>query len=151
MAFISFIDAATMSLISTFLFVFAVVFGLLVYSKVADFSRRINAIIALAVGFFAIMYEPLVTGLTEFMPIAVGILIVLFFAAFIKKVLGGGDVKDSFPIIVVLGILLLLMGLFSDRVAVFLPAGLDANSFLWIVGIVIAVLFFWFIYKYKSS
>jgi hypothetical protein len=149
---IAFIDAALLPQVSTFLFVFAMVFGVLTYSKMGDFSKNINGVLAIAIAFFAILYEPLVIGLTEYMPIAVGLLVVLFFAALVKKVLGGGkDIKDTFPLIIALGILLLLLGLFSDQLAAYLPAGFDAGNVLWIIGIVVVVLFFWFIYKYKGS
>src|SRR3989344_27527 len=125
MSVISFIDPATLPFVSTFLFVFAVVFGLLTYSKVGGFDKRVSGAIAAAIGLFSMAYEPLVTSLTQYMPIAVGLLVILFFVAFIQKVLGGGGEtkKDTFPIIIALGISLVLLGMFSDRLAFYLPTG----------------------------
>jgi len=154
MAVISFLDAGTLPFVSTFLFVFAVVFGLLSYSKVGGFDKRVNGAIALAIGLFSMAYEPLVTTLTQVMPLAVGLLVVLFFVAFVQKVLGGSNdpnkKSDYFPLIIALGILLVLLGMFSDQLVAYLPAGLDVNMVLWGAGILAVVLFFWFIYKTKE-
>ncbi|HLC67369.1 MAG TPA: hypothetical protein VJI12_00640 [archaeon] len=151
MSVISFIDPATLPFVSTFLFVFAVVFGLLTYSKVGGFDKRVSGAIAAAIGLFSMAYEPLVTSLTQYMPIAVGLLVILFFVAFIQKVLGGGENKDYFPLIIALGISLVLLGMFSDRLVGYLPYGIDVNMVLWGVGIVAVLLFFWFIYKTKNE
>jgi len=40
---------------------------------------------------------------------------------------------------------------FGQNLTSFLPAGMDPQSVLWGVGIIIAVLFFWLIYKTKET
>src|SRR3989344_460398 len=129
---IPFIDAATVPYVGTFLLVFAVVYGLLSFagsgkSKFLGFDKRVNAIIAVVFAFFAVMYQPLVLGLQEFMPFAIVGLIVIFFVLFLKKLLGGGGGShDTFPIVVSLGILMLLLGVFREEIAKFVPVGFDS-------------------------
>lgn len=150
MAVLSFLDPAIVPFFSTFLFVFAVVFGLLSVAKIG-FDKRVNAALAIAIAFFASIYEPLVTMLTQYMPIAIGLLIVIFFVVFIKKVLGGeGKDGDNLPILIAIGLLMLLLAMFSDRIVAVLPYGADPNMVLWGIGILFVILFFWFVYKQKN-
>ena len=151
---ISFIDTAYAPFVSTFLLVFGVVFGMLVYSKIGDFSRKINAVIALAFAFFAVVYEPLVLGLQQYMPIAIILFVVLFFVVFLKKIFEGKEgqtMNDTLPIAASLGILLLVFMVQGEGIASFLPGGVDVNTMLWIIGIIFAVLIFYAAYSYKGK
>ncbi|HIG96920.1 MAG TPA: hypothetical protein HA230_01065 [Candidatus Aenigmarchaeota archaeon] len=151
---ISLIDPVVMPFISTFLFVFALIFGLLSYSKIGEFNKKVNALLALAIAGFSVMYEPLVLGMQQYMPIAAAVLIVVFFFALLKKIFGkkeGDKAGDTVPLIITLAVLLLLMVAFGQNLTSFLPAGMDPQSVLWGVGIIIAVLFFWLIYKTKET
>ncbi len=152
MAIIGFLDPATVAQVSTFLFVFGTVFGLMTYSKLLEFDKRVNAMISLAIAFFAMVYEPLVVNLSTYMPIAAGIIAVLFFVMLIKKVLGGEKKeRDTFPILIALGIMLILLGVFSDALIPLLPSGISPDNILWLAGILIVILFFWYIYKTKNE
>lgn len=146
-----FLDPSIIPVVSTFFFVFAVVFGLLVSSKVGEFGKRINAIIALAVAAFSTTYQPLVSLLQDMIPFATIVLIILFFIVFLKKIAGGGRGTDFLPIVVVLGILLLILTVVSDRLTPFIPSGFDTTNVLWIVGILVVILFFFAVYKYTPS
>lgn len=151
---VSIIDPAMLPFVSTFLFVFALIFGLLSYSKIGEFDKRVNALLALAIAGFSVMYEPLVLGLQQYMPIAAALLIIVFFFALLKKIFGkkeGDTAGDTVPLIITLAVLLLLMVAFGQSLTSFLPAGTDPQSVLWAVGIIIAVLFFWLIYKTKET
>lgn len=151
---ISLIDPGVLPFVSTFLFVFALIFGLLSYSKIGEFNKKVNALLALAIAGFSVMYEPLVLGMQQYMPIAAAVLIVVFFFALLKKIFGkkeGDKGGDMVPLIITLAVLLLLMVAFGQNLTSFLPAGMDPQSLLWGVGIIIAVLFFWLIYKTKET
>jgi len=151
MAFIeTFIDPSQIPFISTFLLVFAIVFGLLTYSTFMKLDKRVNALIALAVAMFSVFYEPLVVSLNQFMPIVVIVLIVLFFVAFIKKIFEEKESKDKFPMVITIGILLLVLGVIGDRLAPFIPAGVDPTAVFWIIGLVFVLLFFWAAYKHPE-
>ncbi len=149
---LEFLQPEMVPFLSTFLLVFAVVFGLLAYSNVGKFGKNVNALIALAISLFSIFYPPLVEGLNQFMPVVVAVLLVLFFIAFIKKIFEEKKDKhhDMYPMIVTLGILLLLLGVLGDRFLPFLPAGVEPSTFLWGIGIIIVLVFFWAVYKHQG-
>ncbi len=152
MATVTFISPDVLPFVSTFLFVFALVFGLLSYSKIGEFNKKVNALIALAIAGFSVLYEPLVLTLSQYMPIAAAVLIVLFFIALVKKIFEGKEkAKDTFPMLVSVAILLLLFGTFADRFVAFIPGGFDPSLVLWVIGIIFVLLFFWLIYKYKGG
>jgi hypothetical protein len=155
---ISFLPADTVPYVSTFLFVFAVVFGLLSYAKVFvkddKPDRRINGAIALAIALFSIAYPPLVKGLTLYMPLAIAVLIPLFFIVFVKKVIEedkGKQATDTFPLIVSLIILGMLVYVFEDQIRLLVPLGIDPSAFIWLGGITVSLLFFWLVYKSKKD
>ncbi len=130
-----------------FLFMFAVVYGLLAIAKI--FGDRINAVIAIVFGLFAAFYGPFALFLWIFMPIASIILLVVFFIVFLKKVFSSDEEKktiDLVPLMVIMGIFLLIIGIFWQQ----LPLGLTqlaSSNLLWLVGLIIIVILFWAAYK----
>ena len=150
---IAIFDPAILPVVSAFLFVFALVFGVLNYVKGKDkepmFSKKVNAILALAIAAFSVMYEPLVEGLMAYLPIAAVILIVLFFIMFLKNAFGGKDDNKGtpFPTIVSLAILLLLLGISYTSLTPYIPSELDPSNVFWGIGVLVAIMFFWMIYK----
>jgi uncharacterized membrane protein len=148
------IDPTIAPFVATFLLVFAVVFGLLSYSKMMNFDRRVNALVALAFGLFSIFYPPLVESLYQFMPVVTIALIVLFFLVFIKKIFEEkeeGKQKDTLPTVIALGVMLLVLSIIGGRIEPYLPAGIDLNNLFWIVGILVVIMIFWGIYKYRGK
>ena len=155
------LDPAILPVMSAFLFVFALVFGLLSYVKTEDkdkqkstmFNKKVNAILALAIAAFAVMYEPLVLALQQYLPIAAVVFIILFFVMFLKNALGGKDstTKTPFPTIVSIAILLLLLGISYSSLTPYIPAELDPSNVFWGIGILVAIIFFWMIYKTKDQ
>ena len=148
------IDPTIAPFVATFLLVFAVVFGLLSYSKMMNFDMRVNALVALAFGLFSIFYPPLVESLYQFMPVVTIALIVLFFLVFIKKIFEEkeeGKQKDTLPTVIALGVMLLVLSIIGGRIEPYLPAGIDLNNLFWIVGILVVIMIFWGIYKYRGK
>lgn len=156
---VSIFDPSILPVVSAFLFVFALIFGVLNYVKTEDkdkhkstmFSKKVNAVLALAIAAFSITYEPLVVGLSTYLPIAAIVLIILFFIMFLKNALGGKDntttTKTSFPTIVSLAILLALLAISYRNLTPYIPSELDPSNVFWGIGVLIAVMFFWMIYK----
>lgn len=149
---LDFIDPAIIPFISTFLFVFAVVFGLLTIAKGKEgplFNTRVNAIIALVFAAFSASYEPLVTALQQFIPFAAALLLVLFFFVFLKRIFGGEKGKfDALPFVIVIGFLLLLIGIFWGDIG-FSVFGLSPTNVLWLIGIAIVISIFYAAYKHS--
>ncbi|MBS3054723.1 MAG: hypothetical protein J4431_04255 [Candidatus Aenigmarchaeota archaeon] len=140
----AFIDPQTAPFVAAFLFVFAIVFFLLNKTKIAE--RNVNAVLALAIALFASLYQPLVIGLQEFLPVAV-ILIIIFFGIFFFKDLAGklGE-KDMTSTGMGLAVSLILLALLWDKITPFLPKYLSTDNVLWIVGIAVIALIFYIVH-----
>jgi hypothetical protein len=149
----TFIDPSVVPYLSTFLLVFAAVFGLLAYSNVGSFGKKVNAMISLAIALFSIFYEPLVTGLNTVMPYAALGLLVLFFIIFIKKIFEGKEGKDhdTLPIVAAIAMLLIVLTVAGDQLLALAPEGTNPDTFMWIAGIVFVALFFIAIYKHSPK
>ncbi len=147
---VEFIDPTMLPFIAAFLFVFAVVFGALSYAKVLGEQRKVNVIIAMAFAIFAVLFEPFVFGLQTVLPFAVIGIVIIFFILFLKKVFGGGDKIDAWPIATSLIFALLLLGIFWDQIGFSVP-GIDSTNMLWLVGILIVLLIFYVTYQHGKG
>lgn len=153
---LDFIDPTILPLLSTFLFVFAVVFGLLSIAKGKDdkvlFKNSVNVIIAIVFAAFAASYEPLVTALQQLIPLAAALLLVLFFFVFLKRLFGSkeGQKFDALPFLVVIGFLLLLLGIFWDSLGLSVP-GISSSNMMWLIGIIIVIMIFFAAYKHSPA
>ena len=144
------IDPTLLPFIAAFLFVFAVVFGALSYANVLGGQRKVNVIIALAFAIFAVLFEPFVASLQTVLPFAVIAIVIIFFILFLKKVFGGGDKIDAWPIATSLIFALLLLGIFWGQFGFSLP-GLDPTNVLWLIGIIIVLLIFYVAYQHGKG
>ena len=153
---LDFIDPAVIPYLSTFLFVFAVVFGLLSIAKGKDdkvlFKNSVNAIIAVVFAAFSVTYEPLVAALQQFIPLAAALLLIVFFFVFLRRLFGSktGQHFDALPFLVVISFLLLLVGLFWDSLGLSLP-GMSSSNMMWLIGIIIVIMIFLAAYKHSPG
>ncbi|MFH0832099.1 MAG: hypothetical protein V1900_00025 [Candidatus Aenigmatarchaeota archaeon] len=137
--------------IASFLFVFAVIYGLLSSVKLfGEQNNRVSVLIALIIAFFAIMYSPLVNIFYEFMPIAAIILVILFFVVFIKKLMLDGGGKDSLPIAVSLAVMLTVLGILWNRLG-FSIGSISSENMLWIIGLAIVIILLFAVYSHKPD
>ncbi len=136
--------------VTSFLFVFAIVYALLIFTGIFAATRKAAALISIVIAFFAVMYSPLVSFLQELLPLASILLVVLFFIVFIKKLfIGGRGVSDTVPVTVVLAISLILLAVFWDSLAGYLPLPFTSEIMLWVVGILIILLILFAAYSYN--
>lgn len=150
--FLEFLDPALVPFLGTFLFMFAVVFGLLTYSKILGFSKHVNGIIAVVFGLFAASFEPLREGLLIFIPIASVFLAIIFVLVFIQKIFEQKEDKsfDALPPVLILSISLLLLAAFWDQMNIALGIW-SSSDILWIIGILLVVGIFTLIYYHKPG
>lgn len=147
-------DLLAVPLVAAFLFVFAVVFALLTSAKM--FQRNTNAIIAVVFAVFSILYEPLVVGLQQFMPLAAVFFIIIFFIVFLKKVFGPkkeGELFDAFPFVVSLTLLLLIFttaGGADFILSNLTPLGLSTYDALFVAGLFLIILIFIAVYYHRG-
>ena len=138
---------------STFLFIFAIAFAMMAYSKVLH-SKSASAVIALVIAFFAATYAPLVAFMTQFMPLAAGGLVVLFFIVFVRDVLFGGKKgkSDPMPAAIGLGLALLVLGVIWPKILqLYGFVGIGAENIVYALAIVAIVIIFWAAYKAFES
>ena len=153
---LDFIDSAVIPFLSTFLFVFAVVFGLLSIAKGKDdkvlFKNSVNVIIAVVFAAFSVTYEPLVAALQQFIPLAAALLLIVFFFVFLRRLFGSktGQHFDALPFLVVISFLLLLVGLFWDSLGLSVP-GMSSSNMMWLIGIIIVIMIFLAAYKHSPG
>jgi tellurite resistance protein TehA-like permease len=160
------IDTAQIPYVATFLLVFAIVFGLLStlkhekkqHGKVVEsaplFDKKVNAIISVVFALFAVLYEPLVSGLQEFMPFIATGLIVVFFIIFIKKLFSGDENKkpaDYLPIVVSIAVLLFVLSAVGSSLLDFLPAAVDRTQAMWVIGIALILIIFYAVYHHEGG
>ena len=127
------LDSSMFPVATTFLFIFAIVFGLLTSMAEKIFkNQKVNAVIAAVFGIFSASYAPLVETLQKYIPFAAALLIVVFFVVFIKRTLGHhGGSTDKLPMMITLALLLLLIGAFWSSISYMLPVGIDPTTALW--------------------
>ena len=145
--------------VGAFLFVFAIILGLLSTAKIFGDKKNVNIAIAGVFGLFSAMYEPFVTGIQTYLPISGIILIIIFFFVLVKKLFEGKkdaqgkSTSDVLHVGVVVASLLILLGTQWDRVRGFLPASFDPSTVLWIIGLFLVFIIFWIAYaqQHKST
>ncbi len=136
---------------TTFIFVFALIYGLLdlvARKKGGFFPKRSNILIALAFALISIAYTPVISFIWSLLPIASVILIVLFFVAFVIKIFESDQQKktDYKPMMVVMVLLLIVIGSSWDKISAMIPFGMSSDM-LWLIGLVVVGLLFYGAYK----
>jgi len=133
-----------------FFLVLAVIYGSLEVAGVFK-NRAVNIIIALVVGFFAIMNAEIVAFLELIIPYAAILFVVLFLIMFIKKSIGGigggGGTRDWTLIIVIIGLILLFLASQGMDLISNLNLPISAENIILIVAIVLIVAVFYAAYK----
>ena len=147
------LETIQIAYVASFMFVFAIIFGVLNYAKILGFSKHVNAIVAIVFGAFSVVYEPFVLGMAQYMPYAAALFVVIFFILVIKKAFTGGkDEKfDALPIVVSLVIMLIIVGMFWQQLSYFIPINVDPMNVLWAIGIIVVLGIFWAVYKHKEK
>ena len=147
--------------LTTFIFVFGVVYGLLILADIfGKEQKKVNAIIALAFGLFSASYTPVVEFIQVFLPYATAILIVLFFLAFVKLIIFGRGKKDSNktdPVILLVMLIIVIVFIAaagsSGWLIKWLPimASIDMNNIMWGVGLLLIAAILYIAYDRGTS
>jgi hypothetical protein len=145
---LNFLDPALMPVMAAFVFVFAIVLGLL--TSAAIFQRRVNTVIALVFAVFSASYSPLVLILQQYIPIAAILFIIIFIIVLVQKSVSKKN-TDSVLSSISLLILLFILGVFWDEIQYILPVGLDPMNALGIIVVIVIVLIFLVAYKHGKN
>jgi asparagine N-glycosylation enzyme membrane subunit Stt3 len=133
----------------TFLFVLAVIFGVLELTNLFK-NRAVNLLIALALSAFAASQVTFTSLLFSYLPGVTGFFIVVFFIAFTFEILGvrkrkpGADLTDS---MVVGGAVMLVLFTVGFSLLQMFPIDIPyiggASGMFFIVGLVLLISLFW--------
>lgn len=134
-----------------FFFIFAIVYGALEVSGVFR-NRAVKAIIAVALGFFAVSNAEVVSFIHQVLPYAAIFFVVVFFISFIAKPFRGrgGEPgkRDPLLLLVVLSLLLIIFAQLATPSSPFYPdissTILGDQNVLWGIGIVIVIFMFYY-------
>lgn len=154
------LDEAQVPFFTTFVLIFAIVYGLLSiarigYSKKGErpgLPKGVNIAIALVFALFSAMYEPLAAGLQAYLPLAAIVLVMLFFVVFVKRLFSPEEGKafDALPVAASLGIMLLVLGTFWGELGIAVP-GFSNQGILWLIGILFIIIIFYAAYRHKEK
>jgi len=135
-----------------FFFLLAVVYGALGVSGLFK-NKGVNLIIALAIAFFGMTYQPFTVWMYAIMPYAIALFIAVFFLGFIYKLFKSK--KDSSPkdytlILIVIGLFIILFVRFGEeveRITASLGMPITYDSLVGIVAVVALIAFLLVGYK----
>ncbi len=142
-----------------FLFVMAVVFGVLRIANVFKGNPAVEMIIALVIAFFAATYQPFTSVLLSYLPGITWFFVAMFFLVFVLEIFGirgkkAADKESAEKNMIIYGILLLL--LFSIGVSglqglpVQLPLIGGGENIALLVGIIFIIGIFWYAYNIQT-
>ncbi len=146
---IEFVFDPSMQFIIPFLFVLAVVFGVLQMARIFK-NKAVAAVIAIAIAFFASNYQPFLTILWQYLPTVTWFFIAMFFIVFTLEVFGlrGKEEKkfsEEGAVIqgAILFILLAIGWMIVDKLPIQLPYVGTGKNLLLLLGIILVLLIFW--------
>jgi len=150
-----------MRFIISFLFVFAIIFGILqttkrvkkINEKIVEegfFPERVNILLAIIIAFISAYYQPLSSFLFNVIPIATIIFILVFFLLFFKNAFIQKS-KLGINFMVSAGILLIVLGLIAESAPHISYLPISGKDIFWIAGIILVILIFYAASSQKSE
>lgn len=133
-----------------FLFVFAVIFGVLELT-LRSWSTPVKAVIALALAFFSISYQPFTSFLWAQMGNITFFFIFMFFLAFMIEIVGLKKTEKPDEQMIITAVVLLLLltigWMLIDIIPFDIPIFENAEDLLLLIGIIVIVTIFFAAYK----
>lgn len=134
-----------------FLFVLAVVFGVLRISKAFKGNAAVEVIISLVIAFFAATFPPFTSMLFNILPSVTLFFIAMFFLVFILEIIGVRGKGKGEPVtnIIIYGILILVLFTIVANHSNLIPAlGIMSQDDLVLgVGLIFILSIFWAAYR----
>jgi len=145
-------DFLAMETLLPFFLVLAIVYGALEVSKVFT-NRGVKGIIAVVFAFFSVMNAQVVAFINSILPYAAGFFVVIFIIWIVLKPLRGKEGKKMDPVLIVVILVLVLIILARMQTTDYLPENsiFSNTNLIWIVGIIIAVVVLYKVYKIGSG
>lgn len=134
-----------------FLFVLAIVFGVLQVASPIK-NKAANLIIAVTISFFASSYQPFLTILWSYLPSITWLFIVMFFIVFMMEIFGIRGKKAAEPDkVIISGVVLLILLTVGWSVIKLIPIEVpligSGENLILFFGIIFTLMVFWGAYK----
>ncbi|MCD6477177.1 MAG: hypothetical protein J7K26_03405 [Candidatus Aenigmarchaeota archaeon] len=148
----AFIFEPTMDFFIPFLFVLAIVLGVLEFT-LKNWSKPVKVVISLAIAFFAVSYPPFVATLWSYLPSITWFFIIMFFLVFIMEVFGirKNHRVDKEAMIIQGAVLFILLGtgyfIVQNLPITTLPFIGNTENLIFLIGIIFILLLFWSAFK----
>jgi len=134
-----------------FLFVLAVVFGVLRISKAFRGNAAVEVIISLVIAFFSATYSPFTSMLFNILPSITMFFIAMFFIVFVLEIVGvrGRREKDNVTNLIIYGILILVLFTIVASHSELIPnlGIISADDLVLGIGIIFILSIFWAAFK----
>lgn len=134
-----------------FLFVLAVVFGVLRISKAFKGNAAVEVIISLVIAFFSATYSPFTSMLFNILPTVTLFFIAMFFLVFILEIIGVRGKGKGEPVtnIIIYGILILVLFTIVASHSELIPklGIISADDLVLGIGIIFILSIFWAAFK----
>jgi len=148
------IPELTMQFVIPFMFVLAIVFGILRIGKVFSGNTAVEMIIAIVIAFFSATYQPFITILFQFLPTITWFFIAMFFILFILEITGvRGKRGENKKNVMIYGILLLLLFSIvasrSDIIPTF--SYISTDDLILTIGIIFIIAIFYNAYNIQED
>ena len=152
-----FVIEPTMQFMIPFLFVLAIVLGVLELS-LKDWSKPVKVVLSVAIAFFATSYQPFVSALWSYLPNITWFFIIMFFIAFIMELFGirkAGTRASPESMMIQGAILFILLAtgymIIQEFPGVQVPFIGGPENLLLLVGIFFVLAIFWTAFKIGSG
>jgi len=125
-----------------FIFTFALVFGVLTISNVFKNQKNVNAILALAITLFSILYPPYIKILYNWLPYLCILFILLFVVLMLRNLFVESEKKlqQSWPMLITIAILFLIFISFAPSITLPSSSLISFQDILLLIGIAFVVI-----------
>lgn len=125
-----------------FIFTFALVFGVLVISNVFQKQKNVNAILALAIALFSIVYPPYIELLYIWLPYLCIIFLALFIILIFKNLFikEGKELETTWPMLITIVILFLVFMFISPSIPLPNSSLVSNQDIMLLIGVAFVVI-----------
>ena len=137
-----------------FFLIFAIVYGGLEVAGLFKQNKKLNAVIALVLGFFAITSEQVVALIYAFVPYVSILFIVVFILGFVLAPFRGKEEPKDFSLILVVAVLItLFLASQGEQILadIFPFLGMPGENFFALAGLLLIIAIFYAAYQHSKG
>lgn len=124
----------------SFMFTFALVYGILIISNVFKGQKRVNILISISIALFASLYENYVSFLFQWMSYIVIFFIIVFLLSILRNLFEGKAIKENWETLITIVILFLIFLSIYPYFQISLGNYVNSQDILLTIGLVFIIL-----------